>query len=258
MQINRVHTIAIAGLAMAGIALAQTDTLSVDEIVQKHAQAMGGAEKLKDLRSVKLTGSASVSGMEAPTVMVMKRPDKVRMDLTVMDQKVIQAADGSSAWMINPFMGGPDAQPMTEEMAADFRSGAELEGPLVDYKAKGNTLELLGKENVDSKPAYKLKLTRKGGRSDVLFLDAATFLQVKALSHRNLMGQETDIETLTSDFKEVDGFKMPHKIDQSANGNPAFSLTVEKIEINAPVDDSIFAKPVKQPEKAPEKAPEKK
>jgi outer membrane lipoprotein-sorting protein len=256
MQLHRAHILALAALALAGAATAQNETPSVDEIVQKHTQAMGGADKLKSLRTVKMTGSATVAGMEAPTVMVAKRPDKVRMDLTVMDQKVIQGADGSSAWMINPFMGGPDAQPMTDEMAADFRSSAELEGPLVDYKAKGNTLELLGKESVDGKPAYKLKLTRNGGRSDVLFLDAATYMQVKALSHRNLMGTETDIETLTSDFKEVDGFKMAHKIDQSANGNPAFSMTVEKIEINVPVDDSIFAKPAKQPEKAPE--PEKK
>ena len=103
--------------------------------------------------------------------------------------------------------------------------------------------------------AYKLKLTRKGGRSDILYLDAATFMQVKAQSRRNLMGQETDVETTTSDYKEVDGVKIPYKIEQSANGNPVFALTVEKVEINVPVEDSTCRR---TPEKAPEKAPEKK
>ena len=123
---------------------------------------MGGAEKMKSVRTMKMSGSAAVAGMEAPTVMVFKRPDKVRLDMTVMDQKVIQSADGASAWMINPFMGGPDAQPMPEEMAADFRSGAEMEGPLVDYKAKGNTLELLGKEDVDGKASLQAETHPKG------------------------------------------------------------------------------------------------
>jgi outer membrane lipoprotein-sorting protein len=251
MQKTLLPAFAIVSLSMAGIAFAENEP-TVDEIVQKHAQAMGGVEKLKALRTVKFSGSASVSGMEAPTVMVMKRPDKVRLDLTIMDQKVIQAADGSSAWVVNPFMGGPDAQPMPEDMASDFRSGGELEGPLVDYKAKGNGLELLGKDTVDGKPAYKLKLTRKSGHTDTLFIDAASFLQVKALSRRNIMGQDTDVETLTSDYKEVEGVQFAHKIEQSANGNPAFALTVEKVEVNAPIEDSLFAKPEKQPEKSPE------
>jgi len=250
MQSTILKALAVGTFAIAGIACAaETATPTVDEIVQKHAEALGGAEKLKSLRSMKMSGSASVSGMEAPTVMIFKRPDKVRLDMTIMDQKIIQAADASSAWMINPFMGGPDAQSMPDSMAADFRAGAEMEGPLIDYKAKGNTLELLGKEDVNGKPAYKLKLTRKGGRVDTLYLDTATFQQVKAQSRRNIMGQDTDVETITTEYKEIDGMKFPHKIEQSANGNPVFSLTVEKVEINVPVEDSIFAKPEKQPEK---------
>jgi len=247
MQKTLLPALAIVIFSMPGMVCAQGDSPTVDEVVQKHTQAMGGTEKLKGLKTVRLSGSASVSGMEAPTVMVMKRPDKVRLDLTVMDQKVTQAADASSAWMINPFVGGPDAQPMPDEMASDFRSGGDLEGPLVDYKAKGNTLELLGKEDVSGKPAYKVKLTRKNGHTDTLYIDASTYLQVKALSRRNIMGQDTDVETLTSDFKDVEGVKFPGKIEQSANGNPVFALTVEKIEVNIPIEDAIFAKPEKQP-----------
>lgn len=229
--------------------MAQTATLTVDEIIQKNTQAMGGAAKLKSTKSVKMTGVSTVGGMEAPTVMVMKRPDKVRVDLTVQDQTVTQATDAASSWMINPFMGGADAQPMPEEQAADFRNNGELEGPLVDYKAKGNTVELVAKESVDGKEAYKLKLTRKGGKPDTIYLDASTFLQVKQVSRRNIMGQDTDIETILSDYKEVGGIQYAHSIEQIASGNPVFAMKITKIEVDVPVEDSIFAMPKKAEKK---------
>lgn len=246
-------TLPIAVLAITGAVAVHAADLTVDQIIAKNTEARGGAEKLKALNSLKFSGKAVVAGgMEADTVMAIKRPGKVRMDMTIQGQQLTQATDEKSAWMINPFVGGTEAQPMPEDMASGFREGAELEGPFIDYKAKGSTVELAGKEDVKGKPAYILKLKRKDGRVDTYYIDADSFLEVKSLTTRNANGQEMEIETSIGGYKTIDGMKFPASLDQVANGNPIFSLTMDKIEPNVKLDDAMFAMP-----KAPEKTEKK-
>jgi outer membrane lipoprotein-sorting protein len=241
-------------VAVSGSLLVRGADLTADEIAQKNAEARGGVAKLKALRTVKMTGKALVgNGMEAEAVMQMKRPNMVRMDMTIQGQQVTQAANATSAWMINPFMGGTDPQAMPEEMASDLRGGADFEGPLVDYQAKGNKIELVGKQDVDGKPTYVLKLTRKNGKVDTFYIDASTFLDVKRVSQRNVMGQDMELDMTVGNYKNVDGVEFPFSIQQTANGNPSFSLTIDKIETNIPIDDSIFEMPKKEAPPATEK-----
>ena len=187
----------VGTMLLCGTVTAMSAELTVDEIVKKNTDARGGLEKLRALKSIQFTGKAVVGdGMEAETVMQVKRSGRVRLDMTVNGQKVTQATNGSSGWLVNPFMGAEEPQPMPDEMLADMREGSEMEGPLADYKAKGSTVELAGKEDVDGKPAYALKLTRKDGRSDTIYIDADSFLDVKRVGKRNMMGQEMEIETI--------------------------------------------------------------
>src|SRR6266571_4814263 len=112
---------------------------SVDEIIAKNVQARGGMDKLKAVNSMRLHG-----------IMVMqKRPKMTRTEFTIQGMTGMQVYDGKNAWMVMPFMGKKDPEMMPAEQAQMLDEQADMDGPLVDYKAKGNKVELLGKEQVE-------------------------------------------------------------------------------------------------------------
>jgi len=237
-------------------AAAQETELTVDQVIEKHVQALGGADKLKAIQSETITGKAVLMGgqLEAPITMKVKRPNSMRMDMTVQGKAFVQAFDGTTAWTINPFMGGEDPQKSNDEETAQARDDSDvIDGSLVDYKAKGNAVELMGKEDIEGSSAYKLKVTKKSGTIDYEYLDAQTFLPILSKSKRKAMGQDMDVESATSNYKPVNGVMMPFSISQKMNGTAMLDLTIEKIEVNSPIDDSIFQMPA-----APKKTEEKK
>lgn len=239
-------------------AIAQQSDLTIEQIVQKHTEALGGTDKLKAIQTVTLTGKASLMGgqIEAPVTIKIKRPESMRMEMSVQGQNFVQAFDGSTAWVVNPFMGSPDPQKSDEDDTKAARDDADfIDGSLVDYKARGSKLELMGKEDVDGGPAYKIKVTKKGGTVEYEFIDAKTFLEVKSSGKRKQMGQEIDYVSTPSDYKAVNGVMMAYKLSQTANGNPAMDLTVEKVEVNTPIEDSIFHMPEKAKDEKPKEPP---
>jgi len=240
-------------------AVAQEADLTADQIVAKHVQALGGVDKIKAIQTETITGKAVLMGgqMEAPITMKVKRPSSMRMDMAVQGKSFVQAFDGTTAWTINPFMGGDDPQKSNDEETAQAKDDADMiDGSLVDYKAKGNTVELVGKEDVEGTSTYKLKVTKKSGTIEYEYLDAQTFLPILSKSKRKAMGQEADIETSLSNFKPVNGVMMPFGISQKMNGTAMMELTIEKVDVNNPIDDSIFQMPA--PPKKEEKKEEKK
>jgi outer membrane lipoprotein-sorting protein len=133
---------------------------------------------------------------------------------------------------------------MTAEEATLAEEQADIDGPLIDYKAKGNTVELLGKEKVEGADAYKLKVTLKNGVVRTMYVDAEHFLEIKEESRRTIRGSEMEMDTIVGDYKEVDGLMLPHSVDAGAKGSPQRQkLVIEKIEINVPIDDARFKMP---------------
>jgi hypothetical protein len=127
----------------------------------------------------------------------------------------------------------------------------DLDGPLVDYKAKGNTVELAGKEELEATPIYKLKVTLKDGDVKYLYLDAQNYLELKETWKRKEDGKVTDVDTVYSDYKAVAGVMIAHSWETRVNGELDDQTSLEKIEVNVPVDDSIFKLPKKTQEKKP-------
>jgi len=141
-------------------------------------------------------------------------------------------------------MGSRKPEPLPDEMARNIDAQADLDGPLVDYKAKGHQVELVGKETVDGVPAWKLKLTPKGGDVQYVFLDASSFLEIRNETHRLVRGQELDILSTFSEFKESGGVVWPHRIQAGPKGRPEKQvLSFDKIEVNVPIDDARFKMP---------------
>ena len=229
-------------LSLPPAAAAQT----ADEIVKKVLDARGGAEKIKAVQSQRITGRVTFPhGEEGSFVVELKRPLKMRAEISVEGQKVIRIYDGKSfGWTINPFLETKDVQPMSTEDLKDISDEADFDGPLMDYKAKGNQVELVGKEKLDDKPVYRLKVTNKNGDIRFYFFDASSFLLLKWEGLRKTGDQELPWESFFSDFHEVQGLKYPFRIDQGSPGTEIKqTLTAEKFEIDPQIDDSRFAKP---------------
>ncbi len=251
------HLIVVPIIAAAPL-MAQVQ--SADQIIAKNVEAMGGMAKLKAIKAIRITGKAAFGPMEAPFVMEQKRPGSFYQDVTVQNMHLIEAFDGKSGWTINPFAGyggKKDAELMDADALKNAEQQADLDGPLVDYKDKGHKVEYLGKEDVEGSSAHKLKLTLKNGNTQIIYLDADSFLAVKQASKRTVRGTDIETETTLGDYKEEGGVMMPHSMEMGAKGRPEKQkLTIEKVEINPAIDDAIFKMPEKKAEPAPAKTAE--
>ncbi|HTT19618.1 MAG TPA: hypothetical protein VMG82_11755 [Candidatus Sulfotelmatobacter sp.] len=231
---------------------------SVDEIIAKYVQARGGADKIKSVQSIKTTATMTMGpGMELPGTVIQKRPKLARLEFSAQGLTAVQAYDGQNAWQIMPFMGKKDPELMAADEARETEEMADVDGPLVDYKSKGHQLELLGKEKVEGTDAYKLKLTLKNGDVQTIYLDADSFLEIKEVTKRTVRGTDQEIEAAIGDYKEVNGMMFPFAIENAVKGSDQKQkITISKIELNIPVDDSIFRMPAAAPKvEAPKEQP---
>lgn len=218
---------------------------TLDEIIKKAVDARGGIEKIKAVQSERITGTFNAQGVEGTLLLELERPHKLYSEITVEGQKVLRVYDGKSAgWTVNPFMENKEVLQMSVDELKGMPDESDTDGPLVDYQAKGSKVELVGKEEADGKPVYRLKITSKSGEVRSYLVDSATFLTTKWEGFRKVQDQELPWECALSDYRDVQGLKFPFKIDQGSPGTDYRQiLTVEKVEINPKIDESHFAKP---------------
>ncbi|MCP2520603.1 outer membrane lipoprotein-sorting protein [Candidatus Aminicenantes bacterium AC-708-M15] len=219
---------------------------TVDEIISKNIETKGGLEKLKSIKSMKMTGKVFAGGFEMSMILWAKRPNMSRMEAVFQDQKIVQAYDGEKAWQINPFMGSNEPQEIKGLQAEDLKDRADFDGPLVDYKKKGHKVEFMGKEDLEGTEVYKLKVTMKNGRVVYLYLDTDSCIELKQSTTVNYQGNEYLVETIFGDYKEVDGIMVPHFIETKLNGQTQAQITIEKVEFNIKIDDNFFKMPAKE------------
>ncbi len=242
------------GVWMVCVALAVATPVSaetVDEIVQKNLEARGGEQAWLAVQSARVTGTMRLGGsaagaVEAPFTIEFKRPDKVRVEFTLQGMTGVQAFDGTVGWAVMPFMGKTEPEEMAEDQLKQIKDQAEFEGVLCNFKAKGHAVELLGEEEVDGTPAYKLKVTKANGDVDVLYLDTEYFLEFKSEATREIQGTEVQVASVLGDYKEVGGLLFPHSMEIAYGGGPAQQvMTIESVELGAEIADERFAMPAK-------------
>ena len=242
----KTKSLAIAVILLLPVAVrAQT----AEEIVKKYLEARGGLDKIKAVQSERITGHIAFSpDFGGPFLLEFKRPLKMHMEATIQGRSLIRVYDGKSAgWVLNPFdeEKGAHAQPMSADDLSNISDESDFDGPLVDYRAKGNQIELAGQDDIDGKPVYKLKLTRKNGDERIYYIDTISFLVLKWDGVTHSEGKEVPILNLLHDYRDVDGLKFPFEIDTGFPGSPEQrQFTIEKVELNPQIDDSHFAKPV--------------
>jgi hypothetical protein len=234
----------ISTALIAATAFAQDKgQLSVDELVAKNIEAKGGANVLHDLQTLRLTGKMLVQEgqIQLAFMQVKKRPDDVRTEASLQGMTQIEAYDGKEGWKVSPFFGRKDPERMSADDVKALVEDAEMDGPLVDWQAKGNAVEYLGTEDVDGTPAHKLKVTRKNGDVSFVYLDPDHFLDIRVLTQRTRHGAYEEVETDLGDYEKAGGVFVPTSIEFGRKGAPDKQrIIIDKVEANVPVDDTIF------------------
>lgn len=247
----------------AGEVMAADATL--EEVLESHYEAVGGVDAWKSVEAVRLDGIMRMGpGMEAPFTITMKRPENIRLEFQVQGMTGIQASNGTTSWMVMPFMGKTDPEEMPADMAEQFKQQADIEGPLFDWAAKGHQVELVGKVKMEGTDAYQVKVTRENGDVSHQYLDTDHYMVFKQEGRANVQGQQMDIETDLGDYKEVclatstevdddnpcegDRLILAYSIESKPKGMPSGqAITINSVTINPDdVADDYFAMPAKK------------
>jgi hypothetical protein len=258
-------------------------SLTATEIENRNVAARGGLQAWRSVQAMSFQGKLGAGGnqrstlpvplpdkkasklptdprpteeVQLPFVMEMQRPRKVRFELQFKGQAAVQVFDGETGWKMRPYLNRRELEPYTADEMKAASMQAELDGPLVDFAAKGTRIELDSMEKVEGRDTYKLKLTMKNGQTIHLWIDSKTFLEVKieGLSRR-LDGIEHPVEVYYRDYRSVSGLQIPFVLETKVLplSNPATrmketpipseKIIMEKVIVNPKLDASHFSKP---------------
>jgi len=227
-------------LAAAASAHAQT----AEELVAKNIQAKGGLEKIKAIQTLRMKGRLQQGGFTAQVGQEAKRPGMLRSTFTVQGMTAIQSYDGQTGWQISPFQGRKDPELLGEDDLRDLVEDADMDGPLVEYKEKGNTVEYLGHDTVDGDDVYRLKCTLKNGDVVNYYLDPDSFLEIRTERQQFIRGALRERQSDLGSYKPVAGVMYPYSIETGPKNNPdRVRITIESIEANVAIDDTAFKMP---------------
>jgi len=229
-------------LGFSLFAAAQT----ADELVNKNIEAKGGMDKIKAIRTVRMTGTVVLpGGFTATAGQENLRPNLVRETLNLQGMTAVQAYDGTVGWQIQPFSGKKDPEFLGEDDLRDLIIDSDIDGPLVDYQAKGNKVEYLGHDTVDGDDALRLKVTLHNGDIIYYYLDPDTYLEIRKETQEFIRGSVRESASEMGAYKPVGGVMYPFSITSGPKNDPAQwqTKTVDKIEVNVPLDSSEFAVP---------------
>ena len=215
---------------------------SVDEIINKHIEAIGGLENIKNVKTLIMKGTLTTHGINLNITITFKRELKVRMDIKFRSQSQSVAFDGTTAWRSELDEEGVTTDKMDDKEAEDLKYFADFEGMLADYKIKGYSVAYSGTEKIDKNRTYKIGVTGKSIDTVYYYVDTTTFLVLKR--SRINKSDETTINTCYRSYKEYGGLKFPASFEtKTDNGGDSQLMVFDNVEINTKVDDSIFKMP---------------
>jgi len=246
--------------------------LTATQIVDKNVAARGGLRAWRAVQTLEMSGKMDAGGNRRPTipvpgvkgesnmvpqrpaepvqlpfVMDLKRPRKTRIEIQFNGQTAVQVYDGTNGWKLRPFLNRHEVEKFTPEELRAASAQADLDGPLMDFAAKGSKVELEGMEKVNDRNAYKLKVTDKGGNARHVWVDAESFLEIKIEgTPRRLDGKYHPVAVYPRDYKSVDGLMMPYLLETEVEGvkeQDRERIQIEKIVLNPKLDDTRFAMP---------------
>ncbi|HVS92071.1 MAG TPA: hypothetical protein VHE59_08580 [Mucilaginibacter sp.] len=234
MKTTRIYLLLLTALSLSFAAKAQT----ADDIIDKYVDAIGGKDKLAQIKSVYTDATISVMGQDGSANTTLLVGKGYRSESEINGQKIIQVYTDKGGWSINPFAGGTDPAPMPDDQYQSGKDAIWLGRSLLDYAARGYKAELLPKDGNN----YPIKITA-GTQVTTYFIDANTYLLNKMTSTASMQGQDVNVTTSLSDYKKTDfGELEPYKVDIDF-GQFQLDFVVKSITINKDIDPKIFDMP---------------
>jgi len=253
--------------------------LSAVQIVDKNVAARGGLQAWRGVQTLSLQGKMGAGGnqratlptptpnpkevtlprrpaeeVQLPFLMELKRHRKMRLELQVKGQTAVQVYDGSNGWKLRPYLNRHEVEPYSEAELKIASNREDLDGPLVDYAAKGSHVELDGTEKVEGRNTYKLKVTEKSGHTLHVWVDTETFLEAKIEGQpRTLDGTAHPVEVYYQDYRTVDGLQFPFLLETRVlpvgknslglrdTPVPPEKVIIEKVVVNPKFDEKLFS-----------------
>lgn len=249
--------LAIAG-AHAAWAIPASTIANVDrvapltalEIVARNQAARGGAPAWRKIETMAWTGHAensSVPGRKVPFMLEQKRPGKVRFEvLEPSGTKAIRAYDGVGGWKMRAGAGGmPEVTPYSGDELSFARGAQVIEGPLMDYAAKGASLSVSGIDVVEGRRAYVIDARLPAGGLHRVWIDAESFLDVRHDREFNDAAGHIAVATVRyRDYQAFEGLQLPVTIETGGGpGQPVNRLVIERVALNPTIADSVFDRP---------------
>jgi hypothetical protein len=221
---------------------------TADEIIEKHVKAMGGREKWESIQSLKFSGINRSGTFEFPFTQVKKKPGCFRMELTIQGLTMLQVYDGrtKTGWAINPFGGSKEPQKWNAEQTKAYEDVTDMKSDLMAYKEKGNSVYYLGVDDLEGVEVYKIMLAKKDKTIIYYYIDIETFYILKETTKFKFEDKEIESDSYFSNFKTVEGIVIPFSEESKNNGQIVNQVTFSKVELNVPVNDSIFVMPAKK------------
>jgi hypothetical protein len=260
--------------------------LSAAAVVEKNVTARGGLQAWRNVQTMTMSGTIGAGGNQRatlneptatpssrkgmqpvlptrpkdeallPITVYLARNRKTRIELQFRGDTALQVFDGANGWKLRPYLNRRVVEPFTQEELKATSGQSDLDGPLVDYAAKGNKVELAGMEKVEGRDNYKIKITLKSGQSQNIWIDATTFLETKIEGQpRRLDGTSHPVEVYYRDYRKVNGLQMPFTVEthvlpvaKTTTGLrdtpvPPEKMNFDKIVVNPKLDASLFTKP---------------
>jgi hypothetical protein len=223
--------------------LMSVNAQNLKSILKKHYEAVGQS-KLNQAEAVVINGKISQMGMELPFIIYQKRPGKVKFEATYQEMKLVQSFDGENGWSINPMVGpSPTDMGISEKKA--MKSMGEMEGRLYNWKKKKYKLSYEGTEDLDGAKMYKIKVITPDEATETYFINSDTYLISKVDSKEKAQGMEVEATKILSDYRDIQGYKVPFKTETLMMGQSAGDMEVISFEFKkaGEVADELFAKP---------------
>jgi hypothetical protein len=234
MKLIKHLSFAVVGLLLSAMSFAQT----AEEIVAKHITAIGGADNWKKINNMRQEATLSVQGMDIPVVITALHNKATKQEYTVMGMTGYSIITSEGGWNFNPMQGQTKPEPITQDELKYGKDNLDLQGDFVDYKAKGHSIQLMDKEDIEGVECLKVKLTRKSGNESIFFFDPKTYYIVRTSSKMSSNGQEVESVVNMSNYQKLpEGIVIAYTIESTAVPAP---ITVTKVIVNGKIDEAVF------------------
>lgn len=220
-------------LALVFVQFAQAQT--VDEIINKHIDSLGGKDNLNKIQNTIEEGNMTAQGAEIAITITKVQNKLTRQDISVMGMTGYDMMTDKEGWTYMPFLGMQQPEPKSADDVKANQKDLDIAGPMVDYAVKGHKAELQGKETVNGAECFKIKLTAAGGKDIIYYIDPATYMITRSSEKRNVNGEDIDIQMDYADYKEVESVKMAHSIT-----NQYGTIYISSIKANQTIPESAY------------------